>query len=645
MADDLVYSPTPEEVAGSQLTDFETFVAETTGQRFDDFAALHRWSVEHPRAFWASLLAWCKIVHSGDPEPVLEGDDCKTARFFPALRLNFTENLLAPWREEERIAVSAASEAGRIVGLTGRALDDRVRRVAAGLRRLGVGAGDRVIAVAKNDIDSIVAALATVGLGATWSSVAPDLGAESIIRRFEKLDPRLLFACRTVSAQGVTRGTDELVDEIASALPTLRDVVSFDSIPPSRVGNASIHTIDGLAAAEPIDEWTHFDFNHPLYVLFSSGTTGEPKCIVHSAGGTLLEHLKEHRLHGDFSAKDRLYFHTTCGWMMWNWQLSALASGTTIVVYDGSPTHPRRDALWHMVAEQRVTVFGTSPAYLHFCRDKRIMPSERCDVSRLRLIQSTGSILYDEQYDWIVDNVKRVPVQSISGGTDIIGCFVLGNPNAPSYRGESQCFSLGLDVRIHQNGKAPAGELICANPFPSRPLAFLDDDDGQRFHDAYFAAHDGVWTHGDFLEIAPNGGIRMLGRSDGVLNVRGVRIGPAELYHVVQSFDAIEQCVAVDQRWPSAPGGSRVVLLVTMNDGRTLDQPLEVEIKDALRKRASAAHVPAVIAAVSALPTTFSNKVSERATREAVHGHVVENRAALKNPECLDEIRSLPALG
>ncbi len=434
------------------------------------------------------------------------------------------------------------------------------------------------------------------------------------------------------------RPLDERIEALRRALPSVERVLDLD-------GAES----DGAPAWEssagaPLDAFPRFPFPHPLFVLASSGTTGNPKAIVHGSGGTLLEHFKEHRLHTGLGGTDTLLFVTTCGWMMWNWQLSALACGTRIVLYDGSPTHPETDALWRVVEREGVSVLGTSPAYLQYCQDSGIVPRERVDLSKLRAVLSTGSVLRDAQYDWLARNVGDIPLQSISGGTDILGCFVLGNPNLPVWAGESQCLSLGMDARAWADGgrdvtgTGATGELVCTNPFPSRPLEFLGDDGGRRYHEAYFAQNAGVWTHGDLVQITERGTARILGRSDGVLNVRGNRVGPAEIYAVLQDFAEIREAMAVEQEAPREAGGTRLVLLVVMRGDALLDRPLQLRIKKELSTRASAAHVPALIAAVAALPATHNGKRSERAARDAVNGRPAANRNALANPECLEEI-------
>lgn len=649
-----IFTPDAESVRRSQLTAFMAFCEAEAGARFGDPAAFHEWSVREFRRFWSLFLRWSGLIVEGNPEPVCLGDLCETAVFFPNLRLSYAENLLAsgPGREDDRPALTALDETGRVLHLTRGELRREVIRVARGLRALGIGPGSRVAAIARNTEAPVIACLAATALGATWSSASPDLGTEAILNRFGPLSPALLFAHTHYPYQGIDRPLAERVREVAAGLPSLEAFVALDegNGEEGGVGGLSSHTLDGLGrdSAPSDSEWTwpRVPFNHPLFVMFSSGTTGPPKCIMHGVGGTLVEHQKEQRLHSDFGPADALLFQTSCGWMMWNWQLSALACGTRIVLYDGSVTHPEEDALWRIVGRERVTVFGTSPPYLQFSHDSRIVPRESADLTALRAMQSTGSILFDRHYDWVQDNVKSLPLQSISGGTDIIGCFVLGNPNLPVYRGEAQCVSLAMGVSALAGENAPAGrgELVCSNPFPSRPVAFFGDPDGARFHAAYFAQNEGVWTHGDFIELTSRGSARIHGRSDGVLNIRGIRIGPAEIYQILTHVPEIAESMAIEQRREDEAGGCRLVLLVVLKAGLTLDRPLTLRIKKELKERGSAVHVPSVIAQVAELPTTHSNKRSERAARDAANGDPVTNAGALKNPASLDAIRDHAAL-
>jgi acetoacetyl-CoA synthetase len=649
-----VFVPDPETAARSQMADFLGTCARRTGNTFQDWPTFSRWSAACWRDFWRLFLEWAAPQYEGSPEPVCLGDAIETATFFPDLLLSYTGNLLRSGTpaQEDAVALIVRDETGRRAQWTRRELRSRVEAAARALRARGIGVGDHVVAIARNDDAAIVACLAATGLGATWSSIGPDQGPEAMLARFRQLDPCLLFAVGSQPYQGASRSLRERLEAVVAGLPSVRTLVSLDGDVAALDGlDRPVLTLAALESEGASCEsfpWPCVPFNHPLFVMFSSGTTGAPKCIVHGVGGTLLEHLKEQRLHSDFHAGDRLLFTTSCGWMMWNWQLSALASHTTIVAYDGSPTFPTLDALWRVVAEEGVTVFGTSPAFLGYCRDTAIVPREVVDLASLRAMQSTGSVLGERLYDWVAQNVKPLPLQSISGGTDILGCFVLGNPLLPVRRGEAQSVSLGMDVRSLRTDSLAGegvGELVCGNPFPSRPLGLFNDPGGERFHQAYFAQNEGLWTHGDFLVLTSHGGARILGRSDGVMNIRGIRIGPAEIYTILLDIPEVRHAMAVEQQAPEDPGGTRLVLLLVLRDGVILDRPLTLRIKKEIAHRSSMIHVPAVMVAVEDLPATHNGKMSERAARDAVNGKIPANLAALRNPACLEALRTHPDLG
>jgi acetoacetyl-CoA synthetase len=588
----------PRRAARSQLSDFVQFCEDATGRTFANQAAFHDFSVEDPRAFWRLLLDWSRLAVEGSPEPVCTSDVCEHATFFPELRLSYAESLLAG--DPAAPALVAHHASGPPDRLSRGQLRERVLAAAAHLLELGVGSGDRVAAVAGNNAEAVVAGLACSAVGATYSTAAPEMGVPAVLSRFEQLAPKLLIT----DADGAGRA-----GQIAAALPSVESVVSLDELP----------------APESDGVFERFPFNHPLFILFTSGTTGAPKCIVHGAGGTLLEHVKEHRLHVDLRPGERLFFHTSAAWMMWNWQLSALASGAEIVLYDGPIAGP--ETLWRIVEQERVTVFGTSPPYLQLCEDSGYSPRAELELGELRAVLSTGSILHDGQYDWIDEHVGPVPMQSISGGTDIVGCFVLGSPNLPVRRGWIQCRSLGMDVQ------APGGELVCRNPFPSRPLHLLGDEDGSRFHDTYFAQNPGVWTHGDLIEFDADGHARMHGRSDGVINVHGQRIGPAEIYRALRGVPEVAEAMAVERE-------ERLVLLVVLRPGAELDGRLFVRMRREIARATTPAHVPELLVRVDELPTTHSGKRSERAARDALGGGPPANTDALANPDSLAAIRA-----
>jgi acetoacetyl-CoA synthetase len=615
--------------AAAQLLDF---IAAAAPAGIGDQSAIQDWALRDPHAFWGGLLRWSGLRWSGAADTVRQGDAIETARFFPDVRLNYADNLLSPAFPDDAPATVALSGKA-VVRLTRGELRTRVERLAGALRRFGIQPGDHVAAVTRNDGEAVVAALAVTALGGVYATASPGMSAGAIVDRFAQVEPVLLVA-------GVDRSDPQAaghVAELAGMLPSLRGVLWLGPVPkgegPAAIAQVSAERFDGSPL--PQSEWPQLPFDHPLFILFSSGTTGRPKCIVHGVGGSLVEHVKEHRLHCGLGPSDTLFFQTSCAWMMWHWQLSALASGAEIMLHEGVPGDIA--AGWRMVAERGVTIFGTNPAFLRMSALAGLRPGAVHDLSRLRTIQSTGSILYDDQFDWVRDSVADVPVQSMSGGTDILGCFLLGSPILPVRAGELQCRSLGLDVRVLGATDAdPVGELVCANPFPSRPVHFLGDPGGQRFHASYFAQNPGLWTHGDLVSFSADGGARIHGRSDGLLNVRGIRVGPAEIYRILfDQFPEVSAAMAVEQRDPDLCPDGRLVLLLVLHDGIALDDALRIRIRRALTAGASAAHAPQVILQVAALPLTHSGKQSEAAMADAISGRPVRNAEALRNPEAL----------
>ena len=640
-----IWRPDAGRVARAQIT---TFAAEHGCTGPQAVADLWRWSVEHPERFWLDLWRTCGVVASQEASRVLERPDAMPgARWFPDARLNFAQNLLR--RRDATPAIIFVGEDGRRRELSWADLWDRVGALAAALRRDGIGLDDRVAGYLPNIPETIVAMLATSSIGAIWSSCSPDFGTRGVLDRFGQIEPKALITVDGYLYGGKRLDIGPKLAEIVAGLPSLRRVVLvpfLDEEPELGAVRSSV-TLDAYCAgpaAPPTFEQLPFDY--PLYVLYSSGTTGMPKAIVHGQGGTLLQHLKEHRLHTDLRPGDRLFYYTTCGWMMWNWLASALASEATLVLYDGSPFHPAPTVLWDLAQRERVAVFGTSAKYIDALKKAGVAPARSHDLAALRAILSTGSPLLAESFDYVYQDIKAdVHLASISGGTDIVSCFVLGNPAGPVWRGEIQMRGLGMAVDIFDASGHPVrgerGELVCTKPFPSMPIGFWNDPDGTRYRKSYFDRFPGIWCHGDFAELTAHDGVIIYGRSDAVLNPGGVRIGTAEIYRQVEQIDEVLEAVCVGQDWQ---GDTRIVLFVRLREGLVLDDALRERIRRQIRTNTTPRHVPAKIVQVADIPRTMSGKITELAVRDVIHGRSVANVDALANPQALDLFRDLPEL-
>lgn len=645
-----LWQPSAERVAQADLTAFMAAAGRRWGRCFDDYEALHRWSVEQPEEFWRFLWEFAEV--RGDPggQVVADGDRMPGARWFPAARLNFAENLLRRRGAGDAMVFWGEDRVRRRVSWD--ELYRRVAQLAAGMRAEGVEPGDRVAAYMPNLPETMMIALAAAAIGAVFTSASPDFGVQGALDRFGQVAPKLLFAADGYLYNRKTIDSLGRVADIAAGLPSLRRVVVV-----SYVGNCDrglagipggISLADFLASCADVKDiaFPQFPFEQPLYILYSSGTTGAPKCIVHGAGGVLLQHLKEHRLHGDVRAGDRLFYFTTCGWMMWNWLLSGLASGATLLLYDGAPLLDGGRVLFDFSAAEGMTHFGTSAKFIDAIAKRGLKPRESHRLDSLRVMFSTGSPLAPESFDYVYANVKvNLQLASISGGTDIVSCFVLGNPVAPVYRGEIQCAGLGMAVDVFDEDGAPVrgrkGELVCNRPFPVMPLGFWADPDGTKYRAAYFEHFPGVWRHGDFAERTERGSFIIHGRSDATLNPGGVRIGTAELYRQVEKLPEVLEALAVGQQWPpGGSGGERVVLFVRLQEGEVLSQELMARIKVVIRDNLSPHHVPARIVEVADIPRTRSGKLVELAVRNVVHGLPVANVESLANPEALEYFRN-----
>ena len=645
----ILWQPSPERISQSNMYRFIQFVNARHGLALADYDQLYHWSVENIADFWSAMWDFADI-RSSKPFDRVADDLSKMpgTRWFPGARLNFAENLLR--YRDDRTAIVYKGEARPAVRLTYAELYDAVARMAASLKAMGVTVGDRVAGFMPNMPHATIAMLAATSLGATWSSCSPDFGIKGVMDRFGQIEPKVLFTADGYLFKGKALDSLERVRDITAQIPSIERVV----VVPYTEGNPDISGIknavlfdDFKSAASGLTiDFVQLPADHPLYIMYSSGTTGLPKCMVQSSAGILINHMKELLLHTDLKREDVIFYYTTCGWMMWNWLTSALSVGATLVLYDGNPFHPDEGALWRMAEDEKITVFGTSAGYLSALRNTGLRPRDHYDLSALRTILSTGSPLSEEGFEYVYDAIKPdLQLASISGGTDLNGCFALGNPMGPVYMGELQCRGLGMKVEAFDENGRPVvgrqGELVCTAPFPSMPIHFWDDPDGRKYASAYFDVYPNVWRHGDYIEINDHGGVKIFGRSDATLNPGGVRIGTAEIYRQIDQMDEIEDSLVIGQNWKS---DVRVVLFVKTAEGIEMNEVLKNKVRSLIRANASPRHVPAKIIHVPDIPYTLNMKKVELAVKKMVEGRPVDNRDALKNPESLDFYANLPEL-
>ena len=646
-----LWTPSPQRISATTLQEFIHFISARVGKKFPDYETLHQYSIDDIGEFWECLWDFCQVIGKKSA-PVLEnGDQMPGAKFFPNASLNYAENLLAHTGNHDAMVFWGEDRVK--MRMSWDELHQQVSQLQQVFVEIGVTQGDRIAAMVPNRPESIVAMLAASSLGAIWSSCSPDFGEQGVLDRFSQIEPKIFIACDGYWYNGKKIDVSEKLVAICGRLGADKNIIF------SYVGDADLLT-EKIDRADTYDnllnrfqpgevEFTRLPFDHPLYILFSSGTTGIPKCIVHTQGGILLQHLKEHRMHCDIKQGDRVFYFTTCGWMMWNWLASALASGATLMLYDGSPFYPDGNILFDYCQQEKFSLLGTSAKFIDAVRNAGLTPATSHDLGALRMITSTGSPLAEENFRYVYSSIKsEIHLASMSGGTDLAACFVLGIPIKPVFIGEIQGPALGMATDVWSDEKKSItqekGELVCLRPFPSMPLKFWNDADGKKYHNAYFDRFENVWCHGDFAEWTQSGGMIIHGRSDATLNPGGVRIGTAEIYNQVEQLDEVHEAICIGHKWEGGQGDVRVVLFVVMAKDVELDEAIVKKIKTKIRVGASPRHVPAIVIAVSDIPRTKSGKITELAVRDVVHGRDVKNKEALANPQALDLFKDLPQL-
>lgn len=642
-ADEPIWQPQQEQINNANITKFINYLSNNNKyNEVTDFDSLAKWSAANYQDFWSKFWDYAGVIASNKGEIVVSNqENIEKAQFFPEARLNFAENLLR--RRDDAIAIQFYGEDKVKTSITFKQLYDQTSQLAQVLQSWGIEPGDRIASFLPNMPQTIIAMLAASSIGAVFTTCSPDFGTEGVIDRFGQIEPKVLLTADSYYYNGKTFDCLKRLGEITAAVPSIIKTIivpylETESIP--TITDSQHVWSDALEQYSPIEiKFAQLPFNHPLYILYSSGTTGRPKCIVHSAGGTLIQHLKEHILHCDVKRNDKLFYFTTCSWMMWHWLVSGLASEASLILYDGSPTYPNATRLFDIADESGVTLFGTSAKFIDAIAAMGEKPADSNDLSTVRTIASTGSPLVPESFDYVYKHIKAdVNLASISGGTDIISCFLLGNPVGPVWRGELQTSGLGMKVEVfNEQGKSVVGEkgeLVCTAPFPCQPIGFWNDPNGEKYHKAYYAEYPGIWHHGDFVEKTTHNGYVVHGRSDAVLNPGGVRIGTAEIYRQVEQITEVVESIVVGQNWQR---DVRVVLFVKLQDAITLDDTLRDAIKTRIRSQTTPRHVPAIILQVQDIPRTRNGKIAELAVHKAIHGEIVENTESLVNPECLEQ--------